>query len=271
MKKIFLPFFLLMLGTAFSNAQVTDLPDAFTSGGTVWFVRAGASLSRVSGDGVDATLDTWRSSLKKWTFNGDFKPLWGGSLSFGFDKTFGSSSAYWGMELGAAMRGYKAEAKWESIGRIELTDSHTDYHYSKKQNQTLNAYNVKLVPINIGYKFILNDMMAIDIHVGGFASYDFAGTFDTEYEESSFSVYSGNRKLGLEANSTSKHDSSDNSQKIGDLDNYTNYDFGAIGGLGFWFGHFNIDVCYQRGFISIFDVDDKFFNDNILLRLGYAF
>ena len=54
-----------------AKAQVTRLPDGFTSGKTVWIVRVGASLNRVSDDGVDATKDSWEKQ----------KPNSGGLLS----------------------------------------------------------------------------------------------------------------------------------------------------------------------------------------------
>ncbi len=53
-------FSLLMCASGLAiQAQVTQFPDGFTSGKTVWIVRAGASLNGVSGDGVDATKDGW--------------------------------------------------------------------------------------------------------------------------------------------------------------------------------------------------------------------
>lgn len=92
-----------------TQAQVTQLPNDFTSGKTVWIVRAGASLSGVSGDGVDAMKDGWEKQKpnSKWSSSGDFKRALGANLSIGFNKLFGSGPVYWGMELGVAMRGYK--------------------------------------------------------------------------------------------------------------------------------------------------------------------
>ena len=40
------------------------------------------------------------------------------------------------------------------------------------------------------------------------------------------------------------------------IDSYRNYDFGVLGGIGFWFGHFNNDLNYQRGFVSIYEGDN---------------
>ena len=57
-------FSLLMCTTGFAaQAQVTRLPEGFTSGKTVWIVRAGACLNGTSGDGIDATLDGWEARV----------------------------------------------------------------------------------------------------------------------------------------------------------------------------------------------------------------
>ena len=44
-------------------------------------------------------------------------------------------------------------------------------------------------------------------------------------------------------------------------------------GVGVWFNKkFNLDLTYQRGFVSTFDDEDYTVNaSNFLIRLGYAF
>ena len=87
MKKYLFSLLVCTSGLA-AQAQVTQLPDGFTSGKTVWIVRAGASLNGVSGDGVNATKDGWEK-LKpnsKWSSSGDFKRALGANLSIGFNK-----------------------------------------------------------------------------------------------------------------------------------------------------------------------------------------
>ena len=164
------------------------------------------------------------------------------------------------MDLGVAMRGYKADASWSAGGASSISggyDSHT-----KSEKTTLTAYNAQLSPINIGYKVTFNERMALDIHVGGFASYDFAGSLKSEsYDHISLTgKYGTNNKTTENSNST----------KIGDIDSYRRYDFGVIGGVGFWYGHFNVDFSYQRGFISIYDSDNTYFCNKFLVRIGYA-
>lgn len=158
------------------------------------------------------------------------------------------------------MRGYKTEVDWSYSSNSSFGgyDSH-----KKSQSETLNAFNVQLSPINVGYRYIINDKMAVDVHVGGFASYDFAGKYKISSEDHVYSTSSYGNNI--------KDTYTDNSVDIGDIDGYRNYDFGVIGGLGFWYGHFNIGLNYQRGFISIYEGDNTYFCNSIRVRLGYAF
>ncbi len=240
-----------------SKAQVLQLPEKFSSEGTVWIVRAGVSLSGVSGKGADAVKDGW--SKNKWS--GDFKRSLGGNVSIGFNKAFGKGPLYWGMELGVAMRGYKTEANWSRTASSKVSggyDSHT-----KSEELTLNTFNAQLSPINIGYKYIINNKMAVDVHVGGFASYDFAGNLKSETYDHVYVTgnYGTNDKTTEGSTSTS----------LGDLNGYRRYDFGVIVGIGFWYGCFNIDLDYQRGFVSLFEGDNKLMCNKLQVRLGYAF
>lgn len=256
MKKLMTLLFMYSLVFVSQAQEVLKLPSGFTDGKTIWIVRAGASFSGVSGDGIDAQERSWTKG--KW--DGSFKRAFGGNLSIGFNKHFGSSPMYWGMDLGVAMRGYKTDATW-SYGASSSISGGYDSH-TKSQTTTLTAYNAQLSPINIGYKCVINDNMAIDIHVGGFASYDFAGNLKSESYDHIYLTgkYGTNDKTTEDSNST----------KIGDIDNYRNYDFGVIGGVGFWYGRFNVDVSYQRGFISIYDTDDSYFCNKFQVRIGYA-
>lgn len=241
------------------QAQVTQLSDGFTEGSTVWILRVGGSLNGVSGDGIDSQEKAWSSD--KW--DGSFSRALGGNLSIGFNKTFGSSPIYWGMELGVGMRGYKTDADWSKSATSTIAGSQIYDYHKKTETMTLNAYNAQFSPFIIGYKYLFNDQMALDVHVGGFASYDFAGTFKVETTDHIISNSSYGRRNDY------KEDS--NSVDIGDVDSYTAYDAGVIAGIGFWYGHFNIDFSWQRGFFSIWDEGDSVFFNKIQIRLGYAF
>jgi hypothetical protein len=257
MRKCFL--FLMCSFGLVSQAQVTQLSESFTKGKTVWILRVGGSFNGVSGDRVDAQEKAWTKD--KW--DGSFGRSMGGTLSIGFNKSFGSSPLYWGMELGVGMRGFKTEATWGKSGTSTIAGQSIYDSHTKSETVTLNAYNAQLSPFTIGYKYLFNDKMALDVHVGGFGSYDFAGTLKTETTDHIISNSSYGNRNDLKENSSSVD--------IGDIKNYTNYDFGVIAGVGFWYGHFNIDLTWQRGFISIFDSGDSAFSNAIQVRLGYAF
>lgn len=246
-----------LMGISSHAQEVLELPD-FNSGKAVWFVRAGASFNGVTGSGIDDQESTWRKNK----YDGSFSRKLGGSLTIGFNKSFGSSPVYWGMELGAGMRGYKSEAVKNGSGSLP---SAGNYSFTSRtaDTQELNAFNAYFSPFTVGYKYLINDMLAVDVHVGGFASYDFAGEMKSKhtYNMSSSSQHGSSTQAKDDGGST----------KIKDIDKYQNHDFGVVAGAGVWVGRFNLDFMWQRGFISILDNDNKFFNNSLLLRLGYAF
>lgn len=257
MKKVVFLVFMSIVGTATQAQGVLNLPE-FNSGKTIWFVRAGAGLSSVTGSGVDNQESAWRKS----NYSGDFSRQFGGNIMIGFNKSFGKSPVYWGMELGAGMRGYKTKAEKSSSGSVASAGNYHSYSRTT-DNSELNAFNAQFSPINIGYKYLFNDMLAVDVHVGGFASYDFAGKLKTSH--------------AYNMTSTSTHGSSSQSKddggstKISDIDGYRHHDFGVVAGAGVWVGHLNLDFTWQRGFVSIYKGDNEFFNNSFQLRLGYAF
>lgn len=240
-----------------SAQTVTQLPWLKDSK-TVWIVRAGASFNGVSGSAIDAQKESWQQRK----YDGSFGRSTGVSLSVAFNRQFGKSPLYWGMELGAGMRGYKTEANYSSSGSLA---SAGNYHYSTTRTETnkLNAFNVQFSPITIGGRIAFGQSLALDLHVGGYASYDLAGKLKSE------SSYSSQNSSVHGSGGSSKDES--NSVKIGDIEGYSNHDFGVVAGGGIWFGHFNVDFTWQRGFVAIFDGDNDLFTNNMTLRLGYAF
>lgn len=94
---------------------------------------------------------------------------------------------------------------------------------------------------------------------GGFVSVDFAGQQKVETYDRQ--VSSGQVR---EKENSDKTD-------IGDLDEYRRFDAGINLGVGFWYGHFNIDFTWQRGFVNMFDMDPSMQTQSLKLRLGYAF
>lgn len=238
------------------HAKIFDLPD-FTSGKAVWILRAGAAFNSAVGDWKDEMRDGWEDAHKIDLTEAAFPSNTSFDVSFGFNKSFGRRPLYWGMELGVATRGYKANAEWFS-GHVSETWG--DYiGHRIKDNRTLTAYNAYLVPLMIGYKYKFLDRMALDIHAGGFVSYDFAG----EMKVYSYDWQTSSGKDRVKENT--------NTADLGDLDDYSRIDAGINIGIGYWYGHFNIDFSWQRGFINMFDVDNTIKSQSLKLRLGYSF
>jgi hypothetical protein len=96
-------------------------------------------------------------------------------------------------------------------------------------------WNVKFLPVNFGYKYPINSNIKLDGHLGAFVSCDFAGL--QNYDSANELV-----------------------------------DAGMQLGVGIWLKKFNIDLAYQRGFVSV-DVSSgsNNFSSNVLLRVGYSF
>lgn len=238
------------------QAKVLDLPD-FNSGKPVWIIRAGVDFNSMTGNWKGEMRDSWDNLYKIDQKEGSFPSNTSFDVSFGFNKSFGHRAIYWGMELGVATRGYKANAEWSS-GHV--SENFGDYiGHTIKQNQSLTSYNVNLTPFIIGYKYVFLNRMAVDIHVGGFVSYDFAGKLK---------VYDYDWKTSSGRPRTSEKTTSTN---IGDLSNYNNFDAGLNLGIGYWYGHFNIDFSWQRGFVDLFDSNTSMQAQSLKLRLGYCF
>ncbi len=103
------------------------------------------------------------------------------------------------------------------------------------------AHAVQYSPFTFGWRFNVGDKIAIDPHLGLYAGYDFSSS--VKYEDESYSW-----------------------DEAGD--DYTGFDAGMNIGVGVWFGRFNLDVTYQKGFIAVFpEVTAK----ATMIRLGIAF
>lgn len=252
-----------------TSSKVLQLPD-FKSGKAIWLVRAGISFNSVAGSYRETQAMQWENG----DWDGNFKSSTGYDLTFGFNKSFGKHPLYWGMELGLSSRGYKTSASWERSATSSVSGGH-DYH-GKFQDVSLMCHTVKLSPFTIGYKYTFCKNMAADIHIGAFASYDYAGKSINDYTDHIISTSKyGNRN----DKTTTSTDT-----KLKDINNMHNYDAGINLGIGYWYGRFNIDFTWQRGFISIYDDGSdevkigkktrekgNLYTNNFQLRLGYAF
>lgn len=162
----------------------------------------------------------------------------GYDFSYGFQKTLGGKGAYWGMEAGLSSRGYGYSEKESYNG------------YQVKYELNFIAHNIYYVPFQFGWKFNVGRGFTIDPHVGIFASFDYAGKEKEKFTEDG--------------------ESYSESYSLGDLDGYRRFDVGLKFGVGAWYKNFNLDLAYQRGFVSAWE-DGDMFTSNFQIRLGYAF
>lgn len=245
-----------------------QLPDF--SNKVVWVIRVGAGFNGVVGSNKETTKLQWNDG----DWNGDFKKSIGYDISLGFNKSFAKRPLYWGMELGMTTRGYKTSASWEKGGTSAISGG-SDYH-GKFQDATMLCHTVRLSPFIVGYRYIFLEKMAADIHLGAYASYDFAGKYTDDYTDHIVSTSHYGDRNDKTVTSTEI--------KIKDYNGLRRYDVGINLGVGYWFGRFNIDFTWQRGFIAIYGngseqikIDNSMhtrgdlFTNNFQLKLGYAF
>lgn len=156
MKKILVLAVLAMIGISASAQVRYSRTMAEKKSNTTWYLRAGAGFNSLVGDITDASE------------NIDYGTATGYEVALGFNKNFGKSNVYWGMELGLAARGCSSEyERWDETVK----------------NSVL-GHNVKWVPFAVGYKYGITDDLKLDAHLGAFLSYDFAYTSDEDdYED----------------------------------------------------------------------------------------
>lgn len=121
---------------------------------TEWIIRAGLNINKLTGLYYEDDNQDAEGVGSKAGFEVDF----------GFNKYFGNSNLYWGMELGIGTRGTS----------IDLND--WDWDDEEKLEGGVTFYNVKYSPLTIGYKFPIGDMLKVDPHLGAYVSYDFTGS-----------------------------------------------------------------------------------------------
>lgn len=142
---------------------------------------------------------------------------------------------YWGMEGGLGSTGTKYKVIHYDYYDAEFTEIRHQIHIS---------------PITIGWKYAFTDKISVDVHTGLFASVDYAGKQTGEDEDEEYDV------------------------KMGDWeDGYKRFDIGMRIGTGIWYDRYNLDLTWQRGFISRWETPeyDKCVTSNIMLRLGISF
>ena len=222
---------------------------------TTWYVRAGLSLNNLTGSAMPVAKDKIKELIQEDAEDGvkssaGFGPRAGYDFEIGFRKNFGKSRLYWGMELGLGTRG----------GSYHSSYSDND-SFEGKEACYAESFNIKYMPLQIGYLFPLTEKLSVDGHVGIFASYDFS-----------------NKSKGWEEYEGEK-----------DVEDFTEdayfqgFDAGLKLGIGVWYGRFNFDLSWQRGFATYLesfpfgndwykDGDQKYFqSSNLILSLGVSF
>lgn len=264
MKKLILPLLMLVASTpAFSQIVRSTTFTEKEGRKTEWFARLGLSFNNLTGDAMSEFKNIIKEELNESELepgeeaSAGFGTRTNFDLMFGFNKYFGKTDLYWGMELGLGTRGgsYKYTAKSER----------ENWKYECEEKCYVNTYNVKYVPFTIGYKFPMTDKIIVDAHLGIFASFDFAGA----YTEDEWEIRNGEKE------------SYKDSTGIGDdaFCDITRFDAGLQLGLGVWFGRFNLNFNWQRGFAPFIDgfpfgdtFDDAYYNSsNAILSLGVSF
>lgn len=207
-----------------------------------WYARLGMSVNNATGGKMVKDLNS-QSTGNPYHIGSRI----GMSADLGGHYPISDFGLYWGMELGVGTCGFSIKeeysGEWEKL--------------------SIMRWNVKYAPLIIGYKKALSNDIKLDIHVGGFASVDFAG-----------------RKLKLSDSYGHKFDEANASDW-----NLNDADVGIQAGIGVWFKRFNLDCTYERGFIpmaepEIFFIDNnlnfhskqyKLYSSSVVIRIGYAF
>lgn len=171
MKKIIIALVGITLAFGAQAQLRTSRTFVKTKSRTEKIIRVGLSINNFSGLINDKDEDAEGKGSKV-----------GFDVDFGFNKYFGSSNLYWGMELGIGTRGCTAD--------------YYDY-YDEKEKGGFLAYNVKYSPFTIGYKFAIGDMIKIDPHLGCYASYDFASSSSGDFGCEDWTKYDAGIQAGI--------------------------------------------------------------------------
>ena len=260
MKKIILLAVAIFMAVAASAQVKYSRTFGKKESNVTWFVRAGVNFNSVSGD-YDEDNYHWETKIVGNETDGfdreevrgkeetQVSGKVGFDVSFGFNKPFGKSAAYWGMELGFSSRGVSATAydhdetfDYEALKYIQT--------YNETDKGDFTAYNVKFVPIMFGYKYGITKDIKIDAHLGAFVSYDFATSCNMGYD-----------------------DDKDIPYLWAGADEFEPLDAGLQLGIGAWYQRFNIDLTWQKGMLEYINgpYKDCGKNSSIMLRAGVAF
>ncbi len=266
MKKVFFAAVVALTAMG-ANAQIarsTMFQAPERENNVMWYVRAGVSINNAAGNGD--FKDAYKDENGKTDTGLGSKA--GYDVVFGFNKSIASTDAYWGMEFGFGTRGYSQ--KFEGSESWNYSGVQASSSYMNKES--LLAHKFKITPVMFGYKYPVTDKIKIDAHLGAFLSIDMAATLKTEYESS----------INFPSNPDyNEYESGSESYSIGDLEDsegdsfYNRFDVGIQAGIGVWYGRWNLDFTYERGFCGIYKNDylgdANISASNAIIRLGFAF
>lgn len=237
----------------------------------MFYVKAGMALNKIH------FYDANYSRL------GDYRRFkTGEALDLGYSRYIKDTKFYWAAELGLTTRGC-----YYDLGEIYLSDME-DTKISGCYRYVIH-HGIKVAPVIFGYRFLLPHDFAIDLRLGGYFAYYYAGKMaGTPYdltEDQTYCCYTWNAKSG--------DDNYDPYFKM-----QRRYNAGIETGIAFWYKRFCFDFTYNVGFVSFdrsalqlanmtsedyanalyynpesldWKVYNKNYNYNIQFKLGIAF
>lgn len=206
MKKILFFALAAFISATVSAQVVTSTSFKKAKSGTVWYIKAGANIANVSVDGGGDGPDA----------------IFGYNVGIAFDRPIGGNGVFWNSGLQLATKGWK-------------------YSYDEDEIK-LNANKLE-IPLTFGYKYRVNDDIAVDARIGGFANYDVFGKMKV------------------------KENGDEESANLGDLEDYDRFSAGIQFGVGVWYQKLNFNITYQKGLVKQNEAKEK----NWMISLGYAF
>lgn len=129
-------------------------------------------------------------------------------------------------------------------------------NYDFSSDYTMITNNIEL-PILIGGKF-----SNFSVKAGAYISYAISGKLKEAYEDIYYdTIHSSEIDRGTETTSISEFSPS-----------YNSFTFGIMAGLEYSITeHFSVSATYQRGLTSLLETSNNYFDQNIMISVGYNF
>lgn len=239
----------------------------------MFYVKAGVALNKIHFYDANYSINPM-GDLRR------FKT--GEALDLGYSRYIKDSKFYWAAELGLTTRGC-----YYDIGDVYLSDME-DLVIKGCYQYTIH-HGIRMTPVIFGYRFMLPRDFAIDLRLGGYFAYYYAGKkAGTAYDLTLDNTYCCNTW-----NDNINDDNYDPYFKM-----QRRYNAGFETGIAFWYKRFCFDFTYNVGFVSYertakqpmdmpteeyldalygnsgnlkWEVLSKNYNYNIQFKLGIAF